>query len=161
LGTTRAQGPARRFGSHDSDEHRALVLGIAQKMRDQDGIDASIDQYVAGSPDVGWPRWMQNEIEAAAHVLVVCTPTYYRRFRGLEVPGEGKGADWEGAIITQEIYDSRSTGTKFVPLLLDPAHEACIPVPFRGATRGSMPFRVERHILILAPPARTDEPASA
>lgn len=121
--------------SHDSDEHRAAVLGIAQRMRDQDGIDALIDQYIAGSPDVGWPRWMLNEIEAAAHVLVVCTPTYYHRFRGREAPGKGKGADWEGAIITQELYDSRSTGTKFVPLLLDPAHEACIPEPLRAATR--------------------------
>ena len=104
-------------------------------MRLHDGIEARVDQYVAGSPHEGWPRWMLNEIDRADHVLVICTPTYYRRFRGQEAPGQGKGADWEGAIITQELYDRRSIGTKFVPVLLDPAHEASIPEPLRSATR--------------------------
>lgn len=112
-----------------------------------DGIEARIDQHVAGSPDVGWPRWMLNEIEAAANVLVVCTPTYYRRFRGREVPEKGKGADWEGAIITQEFYDSRSTGTKFVPVLIDPGHEASIPECLRGFTRYTLTSSGDYHRL--------------
>ncbi|HRD97400.1 MAG TPA: TIR domain-containing protein [Rubrivivax sp.] len=120
--------------SHDSREHREAVLGLAERMRLHGGIDARVDRYVAGSPDEGWPRWMLNEIDAADHVLVICTPAYYRRFRGHEVPGQGKGADWEGAIITQELYDRRSVGRKFVPVLLGPAHETCIPEPLRSAT---------------------------
>lgn len=104
-------------------------------MRVQDGIEARLDQYVDGSPNEGWLRWMLNEIDRADHVLVVCTPTYFRRFRGHEEPGQGKGADWEGAIIMQERYDRRSMGTKFVPVLLDPAHETFIPEPLRSVTR--------------------------
>ena len=60
---------------------------------------------------------MLNQLDDAEFVLVVCTETYYRRLRGHEVPGKGKGVDWEGMLITQEIYDSRSTTVRFVPLL--------------------------------------------
>ena len=65
-------------------------------------------------------------------MLVVCTETYYRRFRGHEVPGKGKGVDWEGAIITQEIYDARSRTLKFVPVFLSAANEDWIPEPLRS-----------------------------
>jgi tetratricopeptide (TPR) repeat protein len=82
----------------------------------------------------GWPRWMLNQLDEADSVLVVCTETYYRRFRGHEEPGKGKGADWEGALITQEIYDDRSETLKFVPILFTPKDELFIPEPIRGLT---------------------------
>ena len=70
------------------------VLGLAERLR-TDGVDAEIDQYVAGAPEEGWPRWMLNRLDWADFVLVVCTETYYRRFRGHELPGAGKGSDWK------------------------------------------------------------------
>jgi hypothetical protein len=93
--------------SHDSGAHRERVLRLSERLR-ADGIKTSLDQYVNGSPEQGWPRWMLDGLDAARSVIVVCTETYYRRFRGHEEPGKGKGVDWEGALITQEIYDARS-----------------------------------------------------
>jgi hypothetical protein len=119
--------------SHDSDEHRETVLRLAERLR-QDGLDAQLDQYVEGTPEEGWPRWMLDRLDEAAFVLVVCTATYYRRFRGHEEPGRGKGADWEGALITQEIYDARSKTVKFVPVLLSTGQERFIPEPLRKHT---------------------------
>ncbi|MGI9018856.1 MAG: SEFIR domain-containing protein, partial [Euzebya sp.] len=119
--------------SHDSPEHEGRVLALSERLR-KDGIDVSLDQYVNGTPAGGWQRWMLNELDAAAFVLLVCTETYYRRFRGHEEPRKGKGADWEGVLITQEIYDSRSRTVKFVPVLFDPAHERFIPEPLRSVT---------------------------
>ena len=66
--------------------------------------------------------------------IVVCTETYYRRFRGHDEPDKGKGVDWEGALITQEIYNSRSRTLKFVPVLLGAADEDWIPEPLRPHT---------------------------
>jgi hypothetical protein len=119
--------------SHDSPEHGKRVLGLSQRLR-KDGVETMIDQYVSGTPREGWPRWMMNQVDQAKFVLLICTETYYRRFRGHEESGKGKGADWEGAVITQEIYDSRSATTKFVPVLFDPKAESFIPEPVRSHT---------------------------
>jgi SEFIR domain-containing protein len=119
--------------SHDSPDHKDRVLSLSERLR-QDGLETSLDQYVRGTPRQKWPRWMLDQLDWADFVLVICTETYHRRFRGCEEPGKGKGADWEGALITQEIYDARSTTTKFVPVIFEPAHERFIPEPLRGHT---------------------------
>jgi tetratricopeptide (TPR) repeat protein len=119
--------------SHDSNKHRERVLALSERLR-ADGIETVIDQYVKGSPGQGWPRWMLDQVDAADSVLVICTQTYYRRFRGHEKPGKGKGVDWEGALITQEIYDSRSNTLKFVPVLFSAKYDNFIPEPLRGCT---------------------------
>ena len=125
--------------SHDSDEHRDRVLALAERLR-LDGLDARCDQYVKGTPEQGWPRWMMDQLDEAAFVLVICTETYYRRFRGHEEPDRGKGADWEGALITQDIYDDRSRTVKFVPVMLSPGQEGFIPEPLRGHTHYELTY---------------------
>ena len=121
--------------SHDSNAHRERVLSLSVRLR-EDGIETFLDQYENGTPPRGWPRWMLDRLDEADRVLVICTPTYYRRFRGHEEPGQskgrGKGVDWEGAIITQEIYDARSRTTRFIPVLFDPDDESAVPEPLRG-----------------------------
>lgn len=117
--------------SHDSDKHRERVLALSERLR-ADGIETLLDQYVNGSPTQGWPRWMLDQLDTAEFVLVVCTETYYRRFRGHEKPGIGKGVDWEGALITQEIYDTRSTTLKFVPVLFSADALQFVPEPLRA-----------------------------
>jgi SEFIR domain len=120
--------------SHDSDDHRQRVLGLSERLR-ADGIETILDRYVEnGSPPEGWPRWMLNGLDRATHVLCVCTETYYRRFRGQEVPGKGKGVDWEGALITQELYDARSVSQKFIPVLATRVDEPHVPEPLRAQT---------------------------
>ena len=119
--------------SHDSEPHCGFVLQLSERLR-EDGIETRLDQYVPGSPIEGWPRWMLNQIDKADFVLVICTQSYYTRFRGHEVSGKGKGADWEGAVITQELYDSRSQKVKFVPVLRSRDNEPYIPEPLRSAT---------------------------
>lgn len=117
--------------SHDSPEHRERVLGLSERLR-ADHIDAWLDQYEQGGPDQGWDRWMSDRLDAADSVLVVCTKTYYRRFRGHEEPGKGKGADWEGALITHALYKARSRTLKFVPVLFAAEDEEYIPEPLQG-----------------------------
>lgn len=119
--------------SHDSSDHCKGVLGLAQRLR-LDGFDTMIDQFVEGTPPQGWPRWMLNQIDWAEFVLLVCTPTYYQRFRGLAPGGPGRGVDWEGSTITNELYGSKSVSTRFVPVFLGPANLDWVPEPVRGAS---------------------------
>ena len=78
---------------------------------------------------------MLDRLDWADFVLVACTETYYRRFRGHEEDrAKGKGADWEGNLITLEMYDAKSTTTKFAPVLFDGQNARFIPEPLRGHT---------------------------
>lgn len=117
--------------SHDSDAHREQVLALSNRLR-EDGIETQLDQYVNGSPNEGWARWMSKQVKEAQFVLIVCTETYYRRFCGDEEPNQGKGVDWEGALVAQELYDSRSQTLKFVPVFLNDAVPEYIPEPLRA-----------------------------
>src|SRR3990172_4482659 len=118
--------------SHDSPEHAERVLTLSDRLR-QDGIDSHIDQYEVSPPE-GWPRWMENKIEWADFVLVVCTETYQQRFKGKAPAGQGKGVKWEGAILTQELYDAGAQNTRFIPVVLSSEGTAHIPVVLRGQT---------------------------
>jgi hypothetical protein len=116
--------------SHDSTQHKDIMLRFAERLR-KDGIDAQIDQYVKGRPPGGWPRWMLDKLDWAEFVLLACTETYYRRFRGHEEPSNGKGVEWEGQLITLEIYQAKSRTTKFVPVIFASQNEEFIPEPLR------------------------------
>ena len=82
----------------------------------------------------GWPRWMEDQLDSSEFVLVICTETYRQRFLGREEPDKGKGADWEGSLITSELYHSRSETNKFVPVLFDRQDEPFIPRSLSGHT---------------------------
>jgi hypothetical protein len=78
---------------------------------------------------------MEDQLDSAQFVLVVCTKTYGQRFLGREEPNKGKGADWEGSSITLELYQARSDTSKFVPVLFEPQDEPFIPRSLSGHTR--------------------------
>lgn len=118
--------------SHDSDAHKDRVYGLSERLR-ADGIDCHIDQYEISPPE-GWARWMRNQIKEADFVLVVCTETYERRYEGTEEAGKGRGARWEGAIITQQLYESEGRNTKFIPVVFSPQDARHIPLEIRGGT---------------------------
>ena len=116
--------------SHDSDVHRALVLSLSNRLR-ADGLDCQIDQYVNGFPAEGWQRWMENNVEAADFVLMVCTPIYLKRFRGRDREG-GRGVTFEGVVISQTLYDHFYENTKFVPVLPEAGVMEDVPLPLKG-----------------------------
>jgi len=119
--------------SHDSAEHRKRVLSLAERLR-ADGVDAQIDQYVQGVPLEGWARWVRNQLASADFILLVCTETYYRRFCGQGSPGQGRGVDWEGMLVTLELYHARSRTAKFVPVVFVSSDERFVPEELSGYT---------------------------
>ncbi|MFZ1389343.1 MAG: toll/interleukin-1 receptor domain-containing protein [Thiolinea sp.] len=116
--------------SHDSDKHREFVRNLADRLR-RDGLDCQIDQYVNGFPAEGWQRWMENHLEAAEYVLLVCTENYLRRYRGQETDA-GKGVNFEGLVISQHLYDAYYRNTKFIPVIPEGGSFEHVPTPLRG-----------------------------
>lgn len=119
--------------SHDSPEHAKRVLDLADALQ-HGGLEVVLDQYVHPAPDEGWPRWMEARLDEANFVLMVCTETYRRRVLGQEQPGKGLGVRWEGSLIYNRIYNDQSSGSRFIPVLLEGGEFAHIPNPVQGHT---------------------------
>jgi hypothetical protein len=122
--TVDAQRPPRVFlsYSHDSEPHRERVLQLANRLREE-GVDARLDRYIE-SPAYGWIRWMEQQVQAADFVLVVCTPSYRRRFEGKEDAGKGLGVNFEGATLQKLIYAAEQRNEKYVPVLFEDGTDA-------------------------------------
>lgn len=119
--------------SWDSPEHKQRVLELAQRLRN-DGVDAWLDRFTPFPPE-GWQRWMENEIEKAKFVLIVATEKYAERFAGRAPAGTGLGVNWEGAIITADLYDLGGRNEKFLPVIFSKQDDAHIPKPLRRYSR--------------------------
>ncbi|MBD2124751.1 GUN4 domain-containing protein [Trichocoleus sp. FACHB-262] len=133
-----AQVPTKVFISYswDSETHKERVLMLANTLRNPWGIEADIDQYVRAKPPYtpgqGWDLWMEKRIEWAEFVLIVCTETYKRRFRGDEEPGFGRGVTWEGTIIRQNLYNDQLRNTKFIPVVFSSQNLVHVPIILTG-----------------------------
>jgi len=119
--------------SHDSPEHEANVLALADRLR-ADGIDCRLDQYEPW-PKEGWTLWMQRQIEAADFVLMVCTETYRRRVDSEEEPGKGLGVCWEGLLIRTLFYEAQGKNEKYLPALIAEGDAEHIPTWLRDYPR--------------------------
>ena len=132
------KAPTKVFVSYswDSDNHKNRVLAVANTLRKLWGIEADIDEYVRAkppyTPEQGWDLWMEKRIEWAEFVLIVCTETYKRRFRGDEEPGVGRGVTWEGTIIRQNLYNNQLRNTKFVPVVFSVQDLIHVPIILNG-----------------------------
>jgi SEFIR domain/Pentapeptide repeats (9 copies) len=125
--TAPAQRPVRVFisYSHDSQEHSARVLSLAQRLR-REGLDAIVDQFFP-FPTEGWIRWMEQQVDAADFILCVCTENYRISFDGLRQGPSGKGVNWEGQTISLCIYDAGGENSRFVPVIFAEDEPAAIP----------------------------------
>ncbi len=116
---------------HDSAEHRQRVLALADRLCSQ-GVDVELDQYEE-APREGWPRWMNARIQEADYIVMVCTATYEKRFWGKEADGRGLGVNWEGAIITQQLYEQVRDLRGLVPVVFSADELRHVPLVLRGA----------------------------
>ena len=130
--------------SHDSAED---VHALANKLR-EDGIDVNIDRYEPHPPQ-GWMNWMIQQIHESDFVLCVCNATYKERFENQTPSEEGKGARFEGSVITQAIYDKACENKKFIPVLFAGGLSDNIPVVLRPVTHYRLPTEFTKLYCVL------------
>ncbi|HEY4364659.1 MAG TPA: HEAT repeat domain-containing protein [Bryobacteraceae bacterium] len=120
--------------SHDpaSPAHAEAVAGLAAALM-RDGMTVFFDQNRGDEEErVPWPIWMEDKIEEAEFVLLVCTELYYNKVRQKVDPGTGLGVCWEANLIYNALYIAKLNTKKFVPILLFNGGEQFIPGPLRG-----------------------------
>jgi hypothetical protein len=137
--------PRRVFISYSQDnkppEHCDRVHALANRLRIE-GVDVAIDLYVP-SPEEGWPQWMRRQIRESDFVLCVCSTAYLERFENDKASTKGRGARFEGSIITNEVYQQSCQDNKFVPVLFDGATEQDIPVVLQTRTYYRLPVQYD------------------
>lgn len=103
--------------AHENDALRAAVKALADWLA-QRGCTVLTDHlHIYRPPPEGWQAWMLACIARADVVLVVCTPMLKARYEKTASPDSGRGATYEGSIVTQHIYDAAMRNTKFFPIL--------------------------------------------
>ncbi len=78
---------------------------------------------------------MEQEIEAADFVLLVCTETYHQRVSMNAAPGTGLGALWESHIIYQLLYEAGTVNPRFIAVMPPGSKVDNIPTVLRGSQR--------------------------
>ena len=82
--------------SHDSQEHKSWVLGLATRLRGN-GVDALLDQWDLG-PGGDLPHFMEQSIAQANRILMICTERYVEKAnRGAD------GVGYEKMIVTADL----------------------------------------------------------
>lgn len=106
------------------DRVKALAGWLTER-----GVEVITDHpYENRPPEIGWRPWMQQNIEDADMVLIVCSERYKNLFEGREVPDSGGlGVTWESAIITSDLYHSKMRNSRFYPILPDGGAHGHVP----------------------------------
>jgi hypothetical protein len=120
--------------SHDSADptHADRVARLATSLM-QDGLTVFLDQNRGDEEEkLAWEIWMENQIEKAEYVLVVCTELYLKKVRQEVPPDEGQGVCWEAGIMYSLLCEEKRNTTKFLPVMFLPAQKQFIPRPLKG-----------------------------
>lgn len=112
--------------AHEDAAHDDAVRNLWLFLR-ANGVDAQLDRP-ASERRQDWPLWMLKQVRDAAFVLVIASPAYRRRSEGEAGPSEGRGVQWEAALIREYVYADRHAALgKFLPVLLPGRSNTDIP----------------------------------
>ncbi|WIV55189.1 SEFIR domain-containing protein [Amycolatopsis nalaikhensis] len=104
--------------SHDTPEHKDQVRRFATFLRSRIGLEVILDQW-HDNFRTDWSLWATRNLKAADYVLVVASPLYRARAEGDAAPDEGRGAQFETAIIRNKLTKDIEDGTRRVlPVVL-------------------------------------------
>ncbi|MEL7195613.1 MAG: TIR domain-containing protein, partial [Bacteroidota bacterium] len=129
----RVNGPPKVFISYswDSEEHKAWVLALANRLR-QDGVDVILDQFSL-SAGQNLRIFMEDSVKKADKIILILTDEYKRRADNRE--------GYEYSLIYSKI-DNESK-TKFLLILRQGTPRSAVPVFLRSFVHVDMRDEVE------------------
>ncbi len=106
-------------------EHKNWVRELATKLRAEDGVEVTLDQWHT-APGDQLTHFMEQAVSSNNYVLIICTPIYKRKSDNRE-----GGVGYEGDIMTAQAI---STGNerKFLPILASGTWEQAAPIWLLG-----------------------------
>jgi hypothetical protein len=103
--------------AHDSPEHVDQVRHFATFLRTRIGLDVHLDKWYENRR-IDWSAWAAEHLTSADFILVIASPEYRRRADGGAPPDEGRGAQFEAAIIRDNMTRNlRGVTERVLPVL--------------------------------------------
>ena len=104
--------------AYDSEQHKRQVHEFARFLRAEGGIDVRFDLWEADQRR-DWSAWIVEQVRTADFVLVVASPAYRHRADGDADPAEGRGVQFEAALLRDLLTQDRDTWVhKVLPVVL-------------------------------------------
>ena len=96
--------------SHDSQAHKKWVLDLAIRLRNNDGVDAILDQWEL-KPGADLPHFMETHLADSDYILMICTDRYVEKANS----GTG-GVGYEKMIVTSNMMENIDSN-KAIPII--------------------------------------------
>lgn len=104
--------------SHDTQEHKDQVRRFATFLHSRIGLEVVLDQWYDGSR-IDWSLWATRHLKAADFIIAVASPRYRERADGDAPPDEGRGAQYESAMLRNKMTKDIEDGTRrILPVVL-------------------------------------------
>lgn len=104
--------------AHDSPQHKDMVHQFASFLQQHVGLRVTLDSWSDGERQ-DWSLWATQKLKKAGFVLVIASPDYRRRADGDAPPHEGRGSQFESAMIRNELTRDLAAMTRRVlPVVL-------------------------------------------
>jgi hypothetical protein len=104
--------------AHDSEEHKTQVRNFAHFLRARTALDVRLDQW-DDHERRDWSHWAVDHLTNSDFIMVIASPDYKRRADGLAEPHDGRGSQFEAAIIRDNLTRNLREETKRVlPVVL-------------------------------------------
>jgi hypothetical protein len=119
--------------SHDSPEHKDQVRAFSAFLRTRFGLDVRLDQW-DDNRRRDWSLWATGLFKTADYIVVIASPEYRKRAEGEAAADEGRGAQFEAAMIRDAL--TRDLGA---------ATERILPVVLPGGSIDNIPTFLNPH----------------
>lgn len=104
--------------SHDTPQHKDMVRRFATFLREKAGVDVHLDLWYDTERRY-WSRWAVDQLTRADYILVVASPEYQRRADGFAPSGQGRGAQFEAAMLRNDLTKDLAAATRrILPVVL-------------------------------------------
>jgi hypothetical protein len=104
--------------AHDTPEHKDLVEKFATFLRAGIGLDVHLDAWY-DNVRRDWSLWATEHLREADFIVVIASPDYKARADGTAMPHEGRGSQFETAIIRDNLTrDLRRETERVLPVVL-------------------------------------------
>ena len=110
--------------SHDSLKHMRKVLRFSERLR-TDGFQVALDRYTENMSQHDRAQWIEQKVNAATCIILICTKKYYHQFYNQNP---------EGSVMPSYLLEAQQNRHLFIPLIFKYTNGNYVPDPLHNSS---------------------------